>query len=299
MSGVATVEDHRAVSRKLVDHELWCCDLAWKYARRIKSANERTETRLNYELIAAEVYSPRPKPLRAHFLARARKFDACVNCVTREEALLDRDLAAVSNDPQFSIEWRKYTQQQREELHEQIESRRRDRLVDFVRATTPSEYFKSRAERWLAQRRALGKDRFFQRLETLIRRYSVAREKGQSWVSDLELLHLLYIEWLHNATSLWCFIEAALNRWNKISDPRSSHRRSVVAHQILGTDPEILTKQIPTGQALGWKQVVAHLERIGAIAPGDASAAERLRKMSSRQIRDANSNRIRVTNLNL
>jgi hypothetical protein len=64
------------------------------------------------------------------------------------------------------------------------------------------------------------------------------------------------------------------------------HRRSVVSHQILGIDPDILKKQMPKEEAQGWKQVVAHLEKIDAIAPGDASTAERLRQMSSREIRE-------------
>jgi hypothetical protein len=285
MKHSGSVDDHRAVSRKLADSEL-CRDLARRYTRQIKYPNKREAARLNYERIASLAYSLRPKPPPAAPPAQVKKFEVLANGMTREDMRWDLDLAAVVNDPHYSIERRKYAQQQRNELHGEIERRHKHHLIEFVTATTSREHWESRAKRWLTEWHRLGKPRFFQRLENAIRRYLMAREKEQSWISDLEFLHLLSIEWLRDPSLVWRFIEACINRWSKIGDPRSLHRRSVVSHQILGIDPEMLKKQMPKGEAQGWKLVVAHLKKIDAVAPGDASTAARLRQMSAREIRE-------------
>ena len=155
MKHAAAVEDHRAVLLELACNQL-CLDLARKYTRQIKSPEIRQEARLNYESIAKTLYCGRPKPPLAHPLAQAKKLKAIINRVTGDEARLDTDLAAVIQDPQFSLEQRKHAQQQREELEKEIERRHRTEIVEFVSSRRPSGYWESRANRWLIPKETVG-----------------------------------------------------------------------------------------------------------------------------------------------
>ena len=297
MGKSASPKDHELVGRLLVAKEL-CLDLARKHASAITQNLKRAQVRRHYEAIARLLYCCRVKrPSLFQQVMRNKAVEQFVKS-RHEENRLEQDLLAVSNDPQYSIDRRRGALQQIDELGKHWEKLAEQQHAEVVELSIASSYNQSKSERMISRFKKIGRDKFFDRLDSAVRRYLKARVKGASWAvskpatrvpASMSLLQLVALEWLRDKEELWRFLEACLTRWEAVTDPKGIHQQNVMMHNICetgvgldGDGNDILDRNqkiLP--------QIAVGMQDLGAFVESNQSAIDCLRQRSSRNIRKA------------
>jgi hypothetical protein len=167
----------------------------------------------------------------------AEKRNAYLNCMTQAETLLSRDLVSVVNDQSYTMHRRVTASLELADLRKEIERRQDHRYGEWVAAACSSESFQSRAERILNKFANIDSKEFF---EKAIRRYLTAKVRNATWSASLRLLEYLAFEWLRDERALWRFLDAAFVRWKDLlKNPKSVRRRSIVIHQLFGSQSSL------------------------------------------------------------
>ena len=223
----ATTHKHRrSRSRdyKAVKKAVWRCI----------ACERKFAARFHYEQIARFLYCRRPKPFSE--VTYAQKRNPSLNCMTHAETLLWRDLASVVNDPSYEMQRRQNAAQELKELREKIDRRSEHLERELLVAACSTESFESRVERMLNKVRefeSIDSKKFF---EKGIMRYLTAKTQKAAWAASLPLVEYLALEWLRDKRALWQFLGDAFARWKQFQNPTSTRHKSVVIHQLHGSE---------------------------------------------------------------
>jgi len=296
MGKSASAEDHELAGRFLAAEEL-CLDLASKYTSTITDNEKRRKVQDHFRAIAGALYCGRLK--RRSLFQRVMLTEAVQRFrkSRHEEERWESDLLAVYGDPQYSLDRRRAALQELERFRKEWEQLEEQQYDEIVRLSLVTGCHSSRSLRLIRRLKRDGPDKFFDRLDSVIRRYLKAKLGGAPWASSgkpdtllgfsTSLLQLLALEWLRDKDALWRFLEACLSRWEAVSDPNGIHYQNVLMHNVCETrialdakgnnlvDPK--TKILP--------QVAVWMKGIGAFSESNQSAVDCLRQRSSRNIR--------------
>jgi hypothetical protein len=297
MGKLASPEDHELAGR-LLDAEALCFDLARKHASAVAENGKRSEVRDHYEAIAKSFYCSRAKrrsPWQQVMLNKAVEKSLTSR---HEEERWEEDLLAVYHDPHYSIDRRRAALQELDEFRKQWEQRAEQQHAEIVKLSIVSGHHPSKSRRLISRFRKDGRDKFFNRLDFVIRRYLKARVEGAQWAvsasstgpaASMPLLQLLALAWLRDKENLWRFLEACLRRWDAASDPKGIHQQNVMMHNICETGIALDANGnnlIDSSQKVLWR-VAAWMRNVGAAGEPNQSVVDRLRQRSSRLINKA------------
>jgi hypothetical protein len=296
MGKSASSEDHELAGRFLEARAL-CLDLAREHASTIVENKKRGEVRQRYEAIAKSFYCGRVKRRSLFQKVMLNKAVEQFLKSRHEEERLEEDLWAVYHDPHYSIELRRAKLQEIDQLRkrsEQLAEQQHDQLVELSLGTG---YHRSKSERLIYRFKRDGRDKFFDRLESAIRRYLKARIEGAHWAgstpptrlaASMSLFQLLVLEWLRDKEELWRFLEECLSRWQTVTDPKGMHQQSIMMHNICETGIALDANGnnvIDPNQKILWQ--IAAMQGVGAVIEPNQSTIDRLRQRSSRNINKA------------
>ena len=210
------------------------------FLRRCITCERTFATRFHFKRIADLLYCGRYKPLsKAKKKAYAQKRDAFLHCMTNYERLACEDLSAVLGDPNSGPTQMRHAARKLKELREKIDCRSERLERELLVAACSTESFKSRVERMLNKVREferIDSKKFF---EKAIRRYLTAKTRNATWAASLPLLEYLALEWLRDERSLWRFLDASFARWKDFKNPKSVRHRSIVIHQLHGSQASL------------------------------------------------------------
>jgi len=281
-----TREQHEQVLRYFTMKEL-CCDVARRHA---------TDPHVirRYEEIAQRLFCKRAKPLSLIQQIAKNKILEQIKQSDHAERLWERDLAAVVNDPSYTLERRREALRQFEEIKNEHEQRREELDEQLVSASLSPTHFAASAVRLAYRRRRFGQCEFFSRLDATIRRYLKAQLNGATWASSLPLLHMLALEWHRNQESLRSFLEGCFQRWEETTAPMGTQRQNVIMHgAIAGGLYRVINGALEGPFSVTMKEVPAILSEMKAISPAETNKGvalyDRLRRRSSRNIKAATS----------
>ena len=231
------------------------------------ACDRKFAARDHYEQIARLLYCRRPKPFSE--VAYAQKRNASLNCMTHAETLLWRDLASVVNDPSYEMQRRQNAAQELKELREKIDRRSEHLERELLAAACSTESFESRVEKMLNKVRefeSIDSKKFF---EKGILRYLTAKTRNATWVASLPLLEYLALEWLRDKRSLGRFLDASFARWKDFKNPKSVRHRSIVIHQLHGSQASLDECGEQNIKPMG--EIVARLLKQSGGSPGDGA----------------------------
>jgi hypothetical protein len=306
----ASPENHELAGRLLVGKEL-CLDLARKHASTIAQISKRTEVQFHYRAIAKLLYCRRVKRISQFQQVMRKKAVERFLKSRHQEERLEADLLAVYNAPHYSVDRRKAALQEIGDLRKQWEKLAEQQHAEVVELSIRRTHYPSKSQRLISRFKSIGRDKFFDRIDSVVRRYLKARVEGAHWpVSrpdtqlgvSMSLLQLLALEWLRDKDALWRFLEACLSRWEAVTDPNGIHYQNVLMHNICETrialDANGNNVVDPNKKIL--PQVTVWMKDIGAFVEPNQSAVDCLRQRSSRNIREAKAefeNKSSVTDL--
>jgi hypothetical protein len=215
-----------------------------------------------------------------------------------EEERLKRDLLVVYNDPHYSVDRRRAALQEINEFRNKWEKLAEQQHAEVVNLSLTPGYHPSKSQRLIFRFRRDGRDKFFGRLDSVIRRYLKARVLDAQWSGSTpvtrlapltSLLQLLAFEWLRNKEELWRFLEACITRWEVVNDPNGIHQQNVIMHNIcetgMGLDRNGNNVVDRSDKIL--PQVADYLQDAGVFVEAKQSVVDCLRQRSSRNIRKA------------
>src|SRR5262249_12765882 len=236
-------EHHELAGRFLVAKEL-CLDLATNHASRIAENVKQCEVRNRYEAIARSFYCVRVKRRSLFQQVMLNKAVERFRKSCHEEERFEDDLLAAYHDLQYSLDRRRAALREIEELREQWKQLEEQQHVEIVRLSLPTGHYPPKVQRLICRFRKDGREKFFNRLDSAIRRFLKASVGGAQWTAStpitrlavsMSLLQLLALEWLRDKEALWCFLEACINRWEAVTDPTGIHKQNVMMHNIYET----------------------------------------------------------------
>jgi hypothetical protein len=271
---VGYVEWNKCETCKRLTQELRAVDKNKKAVKRCKACERKMPPRFHYEQIASILYCGRQKPLsEVERESEAEKCSAYLDSMTHEETLLRRDLAAVKNDPAYSIKRRNQASNDLDCLRRVIECREKDRFREWVAASSSAGSFPPHAQRLLREFERLGAKKFFGRLDRVIQRYLTAKARNATWAASLRLLEYVALEWLRDKRALQGFIKDAFARWEEFENPKSTRHKSAVMHQAYSDCNRFGVAIKPMTQIVDrlLKQGAAEQEKEGAAAKLDGA----------------------------
>lgn len=293
MAKAATAAEHEAAIRYLTVVREWCHDLAIKETAHL-APPVRVAVQRRYEEIVLLLHSKHPERLSAIQQVERSKLLKTAASLQRETASARQKLLAVfpkkprriKEKPlsEFNQKSKKTASRRRiekalfefNEVKEKNE-RQLDALGDLlIPASLSSNHREADIVALERSKKDLGKDLFFAQLDARIRRYLIACMDGKGGAATLPLLRPLALEWLRDTERLWGFLEAVFQRWEDTSPPGGDHARDLAMHNVL---------EICPGATM--RDVVYLLEKSGKLKPNASGAYDRLRKRSSRNIKDA------------
>lgn len=115
----------------------------------------------------------------------------------------------------------------------------------------------------------------------------------QFWTKSRSLLHIIALEWLRDDQALWSFIGEAMRQWERVYEAFSTHRRSVVLHQLasrFGHDWPLMLKELQSRGVIS----KAKEDNPSAISKQQNASLMSLRKLASRECSDAIASRTRA-----
>jgi hypothetical protein len=294
---LASPEEHELAGRLLHAKEL-CLDLARKHTSAIAQSLTRSKVRNHYEAIAKSLYCCRVKRRSLFQQVMLNKAVEQFLKSRHEEERLDEDLLVASEDPHYSVDRRRAALHEIDELRKQSEELAEHQHTEVVKLSISPSYRPPRSQRLISRLRKDGRDKFFDKLDSIVRRYLNAKLEGTQWAvstpatrltASVSLLQLIALEWLRDQEELWRFLEACLSRWEAVTNPTGMHQQNIMMHNICETGMALDVNGnnvIDPNQKI-LPQVAVLMQDVGASVEPNQSAVDRLRQRSSRNIRKA------------